>query len=180
MPEHLKIQFQITLADWLEFKRREQTAFRLWLLHLADVLWVPMLVLLAVSILLVFSTSLPAWLPIPILVLVAASHVYRLLPANSATRKAEREWKRELADVDCTVELSDNGFQYIAGSSTYNATWAEVSSVFQSEHLLIFCDDEIAYALLIPKRSFTSEKQLQEFREIAYQKTVSEKSGEVA
>lgn len=117
---------------------------------------------------------------IPILVLVAASHVYRLLPANSATRKAEREWKRELADVDCTVELTDNGFQYIAGSSTYNATWAEVSSVFQSEHLLIFCDDDIDYALLIPKRSFTSEKQLQQFREIAYQKTVLEKSGEVA
>jgi len=46
--------------------------------------------------------------------------------------------------------------------------------------LLIFCDDDIEYALLIPKRSFTSEEQLHEFLEIAYQKTVLEKSDEVA
>ena len=123
MPEHLKLQFQITLNDWLEFRGREP---------------------------------------------------------DSSGRKAEEEWERQLANVDCTVELTDNGFQYIAGSATYNLTWAEVGSVFQSEHLLIFCDDDIEYALLIPKRSFTSEKQLHEFLEIAYQKTVLEKSDEVA
>ena len=122
MPEHLKLQFQITLNDWLEFKGKEP---------------------------------------------------------DSSDRKAEEEWKRQLANVDCTVELTDNGFQYISGSSTYNPTWAEVGTVFQSEHLLIVCDDDIEYALLIPKRSFTSEEQLHEFLEIAYQKTVVEKSGEV-
>ena len=183
MAEHLKIEFQITLNDWLEFRRREQSVFRLWLLHLLDSLWAPLLVLLAVSVLLVatslfgiVSISLPVWLPIPILILVAASHVYRSLPTNSATRKAENEWKRELANVGCTMELSENGFEYIAGSSIYKPAWAEVSSVFQSEHLLIFCDDDIEYSLVIPKRSFTSEKQLHEFLEIAYQKTVVEKS----
>ena len=183
MPENFKLEFQITLNDWLEFRRREQSAFRLRFLHLADALWIPMLVLLAVSILLVaaslirvFSISVPAWLPIPILVLVAASHVYRSLPTNSATRKAEKEWKRKFANVGCTVELTDNGFQYIAGSSTYNPKWAEVGTVFQSEHLLILCDDDIEYALLIPKRSFTSEEQSHEFLEIAYQKTVVERS----
>lgn len=183
MPEPFKIEFQITLNDWLEFRRREQSVSRLWLLHLLDSLWAPLLVLLAVSVLLVaaslfgvVSIALPVWLPIPILILIAASHVYRSLPANSATRKAENEWKRELANVGCTVELTENGFEYIAGSSTYKPAWTEVSSVFQSEHLLIFCDDDIKYSLLIPKRSFTTEEQLHEFLEIAYQKTVMEKS----
>lgn len=187
MSEHLKIAFQITLNDWLEFRRREQSVSRLRFLHLADVLWAPMLVLLAVSILLVAASlfslvniSIPAWLPIPILILIAASHVYRSLPTNSATRKAEREWKREFANVGCTVELTENGFEYIAGSSTYKPAWAVVGSVYQSEHLLIFCDDGIEYALLIPKRAFTSEKQLHDFLEIAYQKTVVDRNGEVA
>jgi len=35
-------------------------------------------------------------------------------------------------------------------------------------------------ALLIPKRSFSSEKQLHEFLELAYQKTGVERSDEVA
>ena|ERR1044072_5921795 len=187
MSELLKIEFQITLNDWLEFRRSEQSVFKLRFLHLADALWVPMLVLLALSILLVaaslfgvFSISLPAWLPIPILILVAAAHVYRSLPAISATRKAEKEWKRQFANVRCTVELTENGFQYIAGSSTYDPAWTEVDTVFQSEHLLIFCNDDIEWALIIPKRSFTSEEQSDKFLEIAYQKTVVERSSEVA
>jgi hypothetical protein len=60
----------------------------------------------------------------------------------------------------------------------YSSRWE--LSVFQSEHLLIFVDDEDENVLLIPKRSFTSEKQLDEFLEIAYQKTVTERSGDVA
>jgi len=126
------------------------------------------------------SISIPTWLPIPILVLVAASHVYRSLPANRATRKAEKEWKKEFANVACAVELIENGFKYIAGSETYKPAWSVVGSVYQSEHLIILCDDDLKYALLIPKRSFTSEEQLQEFLEIAYQKTVVERSDELA
>ena len=177
MSERLRIEFQITLNDWLEFRRREQPAFRLSLLRLADVLWAPLLVLLALSILLVAASllSVPAWLPIPILILVAASHVYRSLPTNTATRKAESEWKREFANVDCSAELIENGFEYVAGSSTYRPSWAVVGSVYQTEHLIIFTDHHVKYALLFPKRAFTSEKQLQEFLEIAHQKTVVER-----
>ena len=187
MTEHLKLDFQITLDDWLEFRRSEQSVFRLWCLRLADVLWVPTWVLLAVSILIAAATlsklvsiSIPTWLPIPMLTLFAASHVFRSLPINTATRKAKKEWLRILAHVDCTVELTENGFQYIAGSSTYKPVWAEVGSVFQSEHLLIFCDHDEEYVLLIPKRSFASEKQLHEFLDIASQETVVERDGEVA
>ena len=187
MTEPLKLQFQITLNDWLEFRRKEQSVLRLWLLRLADGMWVPLWVLLAVSILLVaamlshrVSISLPTWLPIPILSLIAVSHVYRSLPFNSGTLKAKKEWKKVLANVDCTVELTEDGFQNIAGSVTYKPAWSEVGSVFQSEHLLIFCHEDGDYALLIPKRSFSSEKQLHEFLELAYQKTGVEGSDAVA
>jgi hypothetical protein len=184
MPEHLKIEFQITLRDWLEFKRKEQSAFRLWLLQLADSSWVPLSVLLAASVLLllltlsrVVSISFPALPPFAILVLLALCRVYLSVPALKATRLAKKEWKEELANVNCTVQLTETGFQYVAGPSTYQPTWAEVGSVFQSESLLMFCDDE-EYTLLIPKRAFVSEKQLQEFLEIAYQKTVLERNAD--
>jgi hypothetical protein len=184
MPEHLKIKFQITLRDWLEFKRQEQSAFRLLFLQLADRSWVPLSVLLAASVLLlsltlsrVVSISFPAWPPFAILVLLAICRVYLSVPSIKATRLAKKEWKEKLANVTCTVQLTETGFQYVAGPSTYQPTWAEVASVFQSESLLMFCDDD-DYTLLIPKRAFVSEKQLHEFLEIAYQKTVLERNAD--
>jgi hypothetical protein len=179
----LQIRFRVSLNDWLEFRRREQPAFRLWLLHLADLSWLPLLFLLAVSVLLVSLTflsavnvSFPAWLPIPILGLLALSRVYLSVPSIEATRSATREWKEKMASLNRIVDLTETGFQYIAGPSTYQPTWLEVGSMSQSKNLLIFCDDDDEYALLIPKRAFGSEKQLQQFVDIAYQKTVIERS----
>jgi hypothetical protein len=42
----------------------------------------------------------------------------------------------------------------------------------------MFCDEDDEYTLLIPKRAFVSEKQLKEFLEIAYQKTVLERNAD--
>ena len=175
----LRLEFQITLNDWLEFRRRELSVFRLCLLNLADGLWRPLLVLLVLSVLLVAATlsglvriSFPTWLPIPILVLIAASRIYLSLPGISATRKAKNEWRQEAANVVCTVELSEDGFRYVAGPSTHEVRWSEIGSVFQTERVLIFCDEDDGHSLLIPKRSFCSETQLREFLDIAYQKTV--------
>jgi hypothetical protein len=64
----------------------------------------------------------------------------------------------------------------VSGASTYKPTWAEVASVFQTKQFLMFCDDA-EYVLVIPKRAFTSKKQLEEFLKLAYQKTVLERSG---
>jgi hypothetical protein len=185
MPEHLKREFQVTLHDWLEFKRKEQSAFRLWLLQLADSSWLPLSFLLAASVLLfsltlsrVVSISFPAWPQFAVLVLLALCRVYLSGPSIKATRLAKKEWKKKLANVNCTVELTETGFQYVAGPSTYQPTWPEVASVFQSESLLIFCHEDDENALLIPKRAFASEKQLQEFLEIAYQKTVLERNAD--
>jgi hypothetical protein len=185
MPKHLKIEFQITLHDWLEFKRKEQSPFRLWLLQLADSSWLPLSFLLAGSVLLfsltlsrVVSIPFPAWPTFAILVLLALCRVYLSVPSIKATRLAKKEWKEKLANINCMVELTGTGFQYVAGPSTYQPTWPEVGSVFQSESLLMFCDKDDEYTLLIPKRAFVSEEQLQEFLEIAYQKTVLERNGD--
>jgi hypothetical protein len=185
MPEHLKIKFQITLHDWLEFKRKEQSVFRLWLLQLSDSSWLPLSVLVVASALLfslilarVVSVSFPAWPPFAILILLALCRVYLSVPSIKATRLAKKEWKERLANLNCTVELTETGFQYVAGPSTYQPVWPDVGSVFQSERLLMFCDEDDEYTLLIPKRAFVSEKQLKEFLEIAYQKTVLERNAD--
>jgi hypothetical protein len=185
MPEHLKIEFQVTLYDWLEFRRKEQSAFRLWLLQLAGSSWLPLTLLLAASVLLlsltlltVVSISFPAWPPFAILVLLALCRVYLSEPSIKATLLAKKEWKEKLANLNCSVELTETGFQYVAGPSTYQPTWPDVSSVFQSESLLIFCNEADENALLIPKRAFVSEDQLEEFVKIAYQKTVLERNAD--
>ena len=83
-----------------------------------------------------------------------------------------------MANLNCAVELTETGFRYVAGPSTFQPSWPEVGSVYQSERLFIFCAEDDEYALFIPKRAFVSEKQLQEFLEIAYQKTVLERNAE--
>lgn len=184
MPEQIKIEFQITLNDWLEFRSEEESAVRLWLLQLADSSWLPLSFLLAASVMLVslalsrvISIRFPAGILFAILVLLALCRIYLSLPSIKETRLARKEWKKRLANVNCTVELTETGFQYVAGPSTYQPVWPEVASVFQSESLLMFCGED-NNTLLIPKRAFVSEKQLEQFLEIAYQKTVVERNGE--
>lgn len=179
MSNPLKVEFQITLNEWLEFRTAELSTFRLWLLRLANGLSRPLAVLLVLSILVVAArlsglvqVSIPNWLPIPILGLMAASQIYLSLPSISATRKARKEWKQRIANVAYTMELTNDGFRYVVGPSVFDIKWLEVDSVFQSEHVLMFCDEDNEYCLLIPKRSFPSATQLREFLDIAYQKTV--------
>ena len=182
MSNPLKVEFQITLNDWLEFRREELSAFQMWLLRIADGLLWPLVVLLVASILVVAAAltgvvrvSVPNWLPIPVLGLMAASQIYLSLPNISATRKARNYWKQRIANVAYTMELTNEGFRYVAGPSVFDIKWFEVDSVFQSEHVLMFCNEDNEYCLLIPKRSFPSETQMREFLEIAYQKTVVER-----
>ncbi|HEX6043020.1 MAG TPA: hypothetical protein VFZ22_00925 [Pyrinomonadaceae bacterium] len=182
MPDALKVEFQITLNDWLEFRTAELSTFRLWVLRLAERLSRPLVVLLVLSILVVAArlsglvhVAIPNWLPIPILGLMAASQIYLSLPNISATRKARNEWKQRIANVAYTMELTNEGFHYFIGLSLIDIKWFEVDSVFQSEHVLMFCDEDNESCVLIPKRSFPSETQMREFLEIAYQKTVVER-----
>jgi len=88
----------------------------------------------------------------------------------------KEEWQSQIANLKCKVELTESGIDYVSGTSTYKPTWPEVASVFQTKQLLLLCDDS-EYVLLIPKRAFTSEKQLDGFLELAHQKTVLERNG---
>ena len=94
-----------------------------------------------------------------------------------ATQQAKKEWKETRANLDCSVEVYEEGFQDVAGPSTYRPKWGEVTSVFQSESLLIFCDEGMERALLIPKRAFISEQQFKEFLDLIYQRTVLDQKG---
>jgi len=182
----MKIEFQLTLDEWLEWKRKNQSAVGLWFLKLAEAAWMPLSFLLALSGIVVslrfvrvatpLSSEIPDWLPIAILVLLASARIYLSLFSNLRRRVLRREWQSQIANLTCKVELTESGFDYVSGSSTYKPTWPEVTSVFQTKQLLMFCDDG-EYVLLIPKRAFPSKKQLDEFLELAYQKTVVERNG---
>src|SRR5262249_18398426 len=84
------------------------------------------------------------------------------------------EWLNEIADQTITVALNPNGFDYLCERFSCKPTWDEVASVYQTKRLLMLCDSE-TYVLLIPKRAFASKQQLDEFLELAYQKTVTER-----
>lgn len=179
------IEFQITLNEWMEWKRKNLSPLRLFLLKVAETLWLPLSLLLALSVILVslrfvkaaptISSEVPEWLPIAVVALLALARIYLSLFPKLRTPALKKEWQSEVADLKCKIQLTENGFDYVSGASTYKPTWPEVTSVFQTKQLLMFCDDG-EYALLIPKRAFTSKKQLEEFLELAYEKTVLERN----
>ncbi len=181
----MKIEFQFTLVEWLEWKRKNQSPVSLWFLMLAEALWLPFSFLLALSVIAVslrllkvnlsLTNLIPDWLPLVVLVLLASARIYLSLFPKLRRRVLKKEWRREIAGLKCKVELTENGFDYESGSSIYKPTWPEVASVFQTKRLLMFCDDR-DYVLLIPKRAFPSKEQLEEFLELAYQKTVVERN----
>jgi hypothetical protein len=84
----------------------------------------------------------------------------------------KKEWLNEIANRTYTVQLNDNGFDYFSADSSYKPTWNEIASVYQTKRLLMFCDSD-TYVLLIPKHAFGSKQRLDEFLELAYQKTVT-------
>lgn len=180
----MKIEFQFTLDEWLEWKRKNQSPVSLWFLKFAEVAWLPLSFLLALSVMLVslklmrvaapLSNKIPDWLPIVILVLLAGARIYLSLFSNLRSRVLRKEWQSQIANLKCKVELTENGFDYESGAQTFKPTWPEVISVFQTKRLLMFCDDR-DYVLLIPKRAFPSQEDLEEFLELAYQKTIVER-----
>jgi hypothetical protein len=180
------LEFQFTLNEWLEWKRKNISPLHLFLLKVAENSWIPLSLLLGLSVILVslrfakvastISSEVPEWLPIVVLVLLALARIYLSRFSNLRTRVLKKEWHSEIADLKCKVRLTEGGFDYVSGASTYKPTWPEVAAVFQTKQLLMFCDDA-EYVLVIPKRAFTSKKQLEEFLELAYQKTVLERSG---
>jgi hypothetical protein len=135
---------------------------------------IPLGILCALTILFVWLRYVPGWFPIVILALIALGQIY--LSAFPRFRRValKREWLNEIAAQKYTVELNEDGFDYFSHNVSYKPTWKEVASVYQTKHLLMFCDAS-TNVLFIPKRAFASKQQLDEFLKLAYQKTVSER-----
>jgi hypothetical protein len=117
----------------------------------------------------------PGWVVIAILAVIALDQIYlSTVPSRFRKGTLKKEWLSEIANRTYTVQLNDDGFDYSSTDSSYKPTWNEVASVYQTKRLLMFCDSD-TYVLLIPKHAFGSKQQLDEFLELAYQKTVAER-----
>ena len=161
-----EIEFQFTFGEWLEWKRKNQSPVSLWFLRLAEALWLPLSFLLALSVVAVslrvlkVNTSLvnmiPDWLPLVILVLLASARIYLSLFSKIRRGVLKKDWRSEVAGMKCKVELTENGFDYEAGSSIYKPTWPEVASVFQTKRLL--SSAMTATVVLLPRGLFSQGK----------------------
>ena len=170
----MRIDFQLSLNEWIEWKRANLSRNRFVALRIAETSVIPLAILTASTIVLVWLRHVPGWLPIVILCLIGLGQIFLSTVPGFRKRVLKNEWLRDFANQKFTVELNENGFDYFSARVSYKPTWDEVASVYQTKHLLIFCDDT-GYILLIPKRAFASKPQLDEFIELAYQKTVSER-----
>ena len=170
----MRIDFQFSLNEWIEWKRANLSRTRFVLLRIAETSVIPLGIFCALIILFVWLRYVPGWLPIGILALIALGQIY--LSAVPRFRRAalKKEWLNEIAAQTYTVELNEDGFDYSSTNVSYKPTWKEVASVYQTKHFLMFCDAD-TYVLLIPKRAFASKQQMDEFLKLAYQKTVSER-----
>jgi hypothetical protein len=171
----MRIEFQFTLAEWIEWKRANVSKPRLVLLSIAETSVIPLAILLGLTAVLVWLRFAPGWLVIAILAVIALDQIYlSTVPSRFRKGTLKKEWLNEIANRTYTVQLNDNGFDYFSADSSYKPTWNEIASVYQTKRLLMFCDSD-TYVLLIPKHAFGSKQRLDEFLELAYQKTVSKR-----
>jgi cell division protein FtsW (lipid II flippase) len=173
----MRIEFQLTLADWIEWKRANLSKQRLAFLILAETSLIPLIVICALTIVLAWLRYVPGWLPIVILSLIALGQIYLSGLSRFRRRHLKEEWLNESGDQTITVETNPDGFDYFSNRVSYKPTWNEVASVYQTKRLLMFCDSDTSdtYVLLIPKHAFASKQQLNEFLDLAYQKTVADR-----
>ena len=170
----MRIEFQLSLNEWIEWKRANLSRNRFVLIRIAESSVIPLAILCALTIFLVWLRYVPGWLPIVLIALIALGQIYLSTVSRFRKRALRKEWLNEIAAQKYTVELNENGFDYFSTNVSYKPSWNEVASVYQTKHLLMFCDAD-TYVLLIPKRAFASNQQLDEFLKLAYQKTVSER-----
>lgn len=121
------------------------------------------------------TSHISGWLPIPILMLIAGVQIYLSRNPHLRRKLVKEEWQNRVANLKYNLEVTENGIDLTSKDSTDEITWDEITSVFQTKRLLIFCEAN-HQVLLIPKRAFTSAHQFEEFLELAHQKTVVERN----
>ena len=163
--------------DWIEWKRANLSKQRLVFLIVAETSLIPLIIICALSIALAWLRYVPGWLPILILSVIPLGQIYLSGFSRFRRRALRQDWLNEIADQTITVETNPDGFDYFSNRVSYKPTWNEVASVYQTKRLLMFCDSDASdtFVLLIPKHAFASKQQLDEFLELAYQKTVADR-----
>lgn len=170
----MRIDFQLSLDEWIEWKRANLSRNRVMVLRLAERSVIPLAILAALTTFFAWLRHVPGWLPIVIIALIGVGQIFLSTVPGFRKTALKKEWLHDFAQQRFTVETNEYGFNYFSARGSYKPTWDEVAAVYQTKHLLIFCNDD-TYVLLIPKRAFASKKQLDEFIELAYQKTVTER-----
>ena len=135
---NMRIEFQLTLADWIEWKRANLSKQRLVVLILAETSLIPLVVVCALTIVLAWLRYVPGWLPIVILSLIALGQIYLSCFSRFRRRFLKDEWLNEIADETITIETNPDGFDYFSNKVSYKPTWNEVASVYQTKLLLMF------------------------------------------
>jgi hypothetical protein len=92
----------------------------------------------------------PAWLPILILILIAMGQIHLSTIPTLRTKALKKEWRNQMANLKYKLDVTEQGFDSISGNLTHKTPWSEISSVFQTKRLLIFCESD-SHVLLIPK-----------------------------
>lgn len=171
----MRIEFQLTLTDWLEWKRASLSQQRLAFLLLAEGSLIPLIVVFGLTIVLAWLRYIPGWVPIVILSLIALGQIYLAGLSRFRVHHLKEEWLREIGEQTITVETNQDGFDYFSNEFSHQPVWNEVASVYQSKRLLMFYNSNTSdgYVLLIPKHAFASKQQLDEFLDLAYQETVA-------
>jgi len=177
----MRIEFKYRLDDWLEWKRANLSAVRLFLLETAEAAEIPLSILSSSSIVIFLikylNSSAPmmsGWVPGILLTSLAIAELYLSRVPDLRKKVLKKEWKKWRARLEYKLDITENGivFNSIQCNRT---TWNRYTRVFQTKRLLMLCDGDRPDVLVIPKRALGSKERLDEFLELAYRKTVLER-----
>ena len=185
--DHMRIEFQYNLDEWLEWKRSKLPMLRLIPLRMAEASLMPLYLLCALSIVLALLryldvaqfvvANLPAWTPIVFLVLLAIAHIFLSTIPHLRKTTIRQDWKQRVTQMNYILEITEDGITSNPTDPNWRTDWSEYSHVFQTKRLLLFCEGDGPELLIIPKRAFGSKEELNEFLRLAYRKTVLERNG---
>src|SRR4030095_7415022 len=135
---NIRIEFQLTLADWIEWRRANLSKPRLAFLILAEISLIRLIILCALTIFLARLRGVPGWLPILVLSLIGVGQIYLSTVSRFRRPRLKQQWVKEIADETITVETNPDGFDYFSNKVSYKPTWDEDASVYQTKRLLMF------------------------------------------
>jgi hypothetical protein len=181
----MRIEFQYSFDEWLEWKRANLRPSKLIFLRIAEASLMPLSLLCALSLTLAFLQYLgvakivvphiSALVLLVLLLLLASAHIYLSTIPDLRKRALKQDWKQWVTQANYRLEITEEGINSNSTDPSCKTGWDEYSNVFQTKRLLMFCEGDGPDLLIIPKRAFGSKQRLEEFLGLAYRKTVSER-----